>query len=99
MPFDAIMLQYCFKGLCPLGLGLTKYSAMSKGLMELLPWLIPGSTSLQINAALALVCYEAGNRYDYLWHVMELTIPGFDPVVLIQVPIWTGVDDIFSFAQ
>jgi hypothetical protein len=30
---------------------------------------------------------------------MELTIPGFDLVVPIQVPVWTGVDNIFSFAQ
>jgi hypothetical protein len=99
MPFDAIMLQYHFKGLCPPGLGLTKYSAMSKGLMEVLPWLIPGSTSLQINAALALVCYESGNKYDNLWCIMELTIPGFDPVIPFQDPIWTGVDNVFSFAQ
>ncbi len=99
MPFDAIMLKYCFKGLCFFGLGLTKYSTMSKGLIEMLPWLIPHSTSAQINAALASVQYESGNGYDYLWRVMEFTIPGFDPIVPIQVPIWTGVDDIFAFAQ
>jgi hypothetical protein len=37
LPFDAIMLQYRFQGLCPPGLGLTRYGAMSKALMELLP--------------------------------------------------------------
>ncbi len=99
MPFDAIMLKYRFKGLCPPGLRLAKYRAMSKGFMELLPWLIPGSTSSHINAILALVWYESGNGYNYLWRVMELIIPGFDPAVPIQVPIWTGSDDIFSFAQ
>jgi hypothetical protein len=57
MPFDGIMLQYWFEGLCPLGLGLTRYAAMCKALIELLLWLILGSTSSQINAALALVCY------------------------------------------
>jgi hypothetical protein len=72
---------------------------MSKALMEILPWLIPGSTSSQINAALPLVCYESGNGYNYLWRVLELTVPGFDPVISIQIPVWTGVDDIFSFAQ
>jgi hypothetical protein len=30
---------------------------------------------------------------------MELIIPGFDPAVPIQVPVWTGSNDIFSFAQ
>jgi hypothetical protein len=99
MPFDAIMLQYQFEGLCPPGLGLTRYGAMCKALMKLLPWLIPGSISSQINAALASVCYESGNGYDYLWRVLELTVPNFDPATAIPVPVWMGADDIFSFAQ
>ncbi len=99
IPFDAIMLQYCFEGLCPPGLGLAKYSPMSKDFIELLPWMIPGSTSSQIITILALVQYESGNGYNYLWRVMELTIPSFDPVVPIQVPVWTGANNIFSFAH
>jgi hypothetical protein len=99
LPFDAIMLQYQFEGLCPPSLGLTRYGAMSKALMELLPWLIPGSTSSQINAALVSVCYDSNNRYDYLWRVLKLTVLGFDPANSISVPVWSGADDIFSFAQ
>jgi hypothetical protein len=188
IPFDAIMLQYRFEGLCPPGLGLTRYGAMSKALMELLPRLIPGSASSPINAALAPAWYESkgenkmvlfsskfwvsrtvrtltiailgtiatktrrhhfsipglpfipnhvslafsfdccmdcsfvcnflvlkmqnlessrtkittaesNNSYDYLWRVLELTVPGFDPANSILVPVWSGVDDIFSFAQ
>jgi hypothetical protein len=99
MSFDAIVVRFCFEGLCPPGLGITRYGAMSKALMELLPWLIPGTTSPQINAALALVRYESGNGYDYLWCAMELRIPGFDPATPILVPVWSGVADIFSFAQ
>ena len=30
---------------------------------------------------------------------MELTVPGFDPVVPIQIPTWSNADDVFSFAQ
>jgi hypothetical protein len=30
---------------------------------------------------------------------MELIFPGFNPAVPIQVPVWTGSEDIFSFAQ
>jgi hypothetical protein len=99
MPFDAIMLQYRFEGLCPPGLGVTRYGAMSKSLMELLPRLIPGSTSSPINAALASVRYKSNNGYDYLWHVLELTVPGFDPANSTLVPVWSGVEDIFSLAQ
>jgi hypothetical protein len=99
LPFDAIVLQYRFEGLCPPGLGLTRYGAMSKALMELLPWLIPGSTSSQINAALVSVRYDSNNGYDYLWRILELTVLGFDPANSISVPVWSGVEDIFSFAQ
>jgi hypothetical protein len=99
IPFDAIVLAHKFKGPCPPGLGLVKYAAMCKVLMELLPRLIPGSLSPQLNATLTLVCYESNNGYDYLWRVLELTIPGFDPPVPIHAPIWSDVEDIFQFAQ
>ncbi len=99
MPFNSVMIWYDLEGLCVPGLGVNRYHLMSKSLMELLPQLIPGSISPQVNAALASVWSESGNGYDYLWWVLELTVPGFDPVVPLQVPQWSNSDDIFSFAQ
>jgi hypothetical protein len=99
MPLDTIVLVHQFEGLCPSGLGLLKYAAMGKALMKLLPWLIPGSLSPHINGTLALVRYESNNGYDYLWHVLELTVPGFDPTVPIHALIWLDFEDIFHFAQ
>ena len=98
MPFDSVMIRNGLEGLCVLGLGVDRYLVMSKALMELLPRLVPGTLSPQINAALASVRSESGNGYDYLWRVLELTVPGFDPVIPIQVPQWLKSDDIFSFA-
>ena len=37
MSFDSIVLSNRFEGLCPPGLGLLRYAAMSKALLELLP--------------------------------------------------------------
>jgi hypothetical protein len=99
MPFNTVMIRYGLEGLCVPGLGVDKYHVMSKALMELLPHLISGNLSPQINAALASVRSESGNGYDFLWRVLELTVPGFDPVVPIKVPQWANSDDIFSFAQ
>jgi len=99
MPFDAIVLSNRFEGLCPPGLGLLRYAAMSKALLELLPWLIPATLSPQVGAAIASVRYDAGNGYDFLWRILELTVPGFDPTTPIQAPIWSEVLDTFSFAQ
>jgi hypothetical protein len=99
MPFDTIVLAHRFEGLCPPGLGLVKYVAMCKALMELLPWLIPGSISPQVNATLALVRYKSNNGYNYLWRVLELTVPGFDPTVPIQAPVWSDIKNIYHFAQ
>ena len=99
MPFDAILLRFGFEGLCVPGLGVTKYARMGKALMELLPRLIPGSLSPQVNAALYSVRYESNNGYDYLWRILELAVPGFDPIVTVQLPVWADCGDIFHFAQ
>jgi hypothetical protein len=86
MPFNAIVLSTRFEGLCPLGLGLLRYAAMSKALLELLPWLIPATLSPQVGTAISSIRYETGNGYDFLWHLLELTVPGFDPTIPIQAP-------------
>jgi hypothetical protein len=99
MPFDTVMIQNGLEGLCVPRLGVNRCHLMSKALMELLPRLIPGSISPQINAVLASVRYELGNGYNYLWRVLKLTIPRFNSVVPLQVPQWSNSDDIFSFAQ
>jgi len=97
--FDAVVLKNRFEGLCPPGLGLVRYAAMCKGFMELLPWLVPASISPQVSAILASVRYESNNGYDYLWRLLELAVPGFDPTVPIQIPSWADANDIFHFAQ
>ncbi len=67
--------------------------------MDFLPHLIPGTLSSRINAMLVAVQSESNNGYDYLWRVLKLTVPGFDPVVPIQTPLWTVCEDIFHFSQ
>jgi hypothetical protein len=99
IPFDAILLKNRFEGLCPPGLGLIRYAAMCKAFMELLPWLVPVTISPQVSAVLASVRYESNNGYDYLWRVLELAVPGFDPTVSITNPSWADADDIFHFVQ
>jgi hypothetical protein len=41
---------------------------------------------------------EFNNGYDLLWHVMALTVPGFDPVIPVCIPVWRD-NDIFKFAS
>jgi hypothetical protein len=93
------MLSNGFKGLCVPTLGIYCYQLMSKALLELIPCLIPGGLSPEINAVLASVHYESNNGYNYLWRVLELTVPGFGPVVPIQIPSCSNADNIFGFAQ
>jgi hypothetical protein len=99
LPFDAIVLAHGFEGLCPPGLGLVRYATMSKALMELVTELILSGLFPQVNATLASVRFESNNRYDYLWRVLELTVPGFDPTIPICLPIWSDVEDIIHFSQ
>jgi hypothetical protein len=86
MPFNLIMLKNRDKGLCIPGLGTRGYADLSRALMDFLPCLIPGSLPSRINATLAAACCETNNGYNYLWRVLELTVPGFDPVVAILTP-------------
>jgi hypothetical protein len=67
--------------------------------MDFLPRLILATLLLRINATLTAVQCESMNGYHYLWRVLELYVPGFDPVMVIETPRWEDSDDIFHFAQ
>jgi hypothetical protein len=99
MPFDAIVLKNPFEGLCIPGLGMRRYAEMSWALMDFLLQLIPGTLLSRINATLAAVRCKSNNGYDYFWQVLELMVPGFDPVVPILTPQWADLEDIFHFSQ
>jgi hypothetical protein len=98
MPFDSIVLKNRYEALYIPGLGTRCYAACGRALMDLLPRQLPGSLSLRITTLAAVWC-ETNNGYDYLWRVLELTVPGFDLVVAIQTPQWADSNDIFHFAQ
>ncbi len=34
-----------------------------------------------------------------MWRILALTIPGFDPVIPIEIPLWSNAMDIFQFSQ
>ena len=68
-------------------------------MMDFLPRLIPGTLSTRMDAMLAAVRSESNNGCDYLWHVLELYVPGFDPIVPIHPPQWADSNDVFHFAQ
>ena len=46
MPFDSIRLAFGYEGLCPPGLGTTRYSAIASAWMDVLPCLLPQKESL-----------------------------------------------------
>jgi hypothetical protein len=96
MPFNCISIRMGFEALCPPGLGVPKYAAIARVLIEVLPKIILKSNS-HINTLMMVICMETNNGFDLLWHVMALAVPGFDPTIPVQVPVWNN-DDIFKFA-
>ena len=68
-------------------------------MMDFLPRLIPGTLSTRMDVTLAAVRSEPNNNYYYLWCVLELYVPGFDPVVPIHPLQWADSNDVFHFAQ
>ena len=90
IPFDSIILKYRFEGLFPPGLGTLRYATCGRALMDFLPRLIPATLSSRINATLTAVRCESMNGYDYLWRVLALYVPGFDPVLAGVVHAYVG---------
>jgi hypothetical protein len=98
MPFDAICLEFNFKGLFIPGLGVDRYAECASALMEILPCLLPTSSS-EISAKVSSVWMESKNGYDLLWRVLELTVAGFDPTLPLEQPRWKWDMDILEFCH
>ena len=96
VPFDCVSIKMGFEALCPPGLGLPKYAAIARVLMELLPRLFPRSDT-QVSLIVNMVRMETENGYDLLWRVLALAVPGFDPTIQVKIPVWLD-EDIFEFA-
>ena len=92
MMFDAVCLNMGFEGLCPPGFGLPRYAEIAGAFMEVLPRILPDSDS-QVTS---VVRVESNNGFDLLWRVLELAVPGFDPSLQLNAPVWMG-NVIFDF--
>lgn len=99
VPFDAIIISQGYHAICIPGLGLDRFQASSKALLELLPHLIDSGMSNNINAALVSVKSTTKCGYDFLWQILRLTVPGFNPATTAQVPLWQFNSDILEFAK
>jgi hypothetical protein len=85
-PLDAIILQHGYEGLFPPALGTIRYSACGKGMLELIPHLVPTTLSPAFNAILSTVRSETANGYDLLWRMLRQYIPGFEKSKTIIFP-------------
>ncbi len=50
-----------------------------------------------MNLLVNMVRMDSGNDYNLMWCLLALSVPGFDPAILVKLPIWNN-DDIFNFA-
>jgi hypothetical protein len=89
MPFDSISLAFGYEGLCPPGLGTTRYSAIESAWMDVLPRLFPKKES-EVESAIFLVGVNSNNGFDLMWRILELAVPGFKSMNPVQVPTWTS---------
>ena len=96
MPFDSIRLVFGYEGLCPPGLGTTRYSAIASAWMDVLPRLLPQKEPL-VESAIFSVSVESINGFDLLWRILEIAVPGFKSMNPVQVPLWTPQTDVLSF--
>jgi hypothetical protein len=97
MPFDSTSLAFGSEGLCPPGLGTVRYSAIASAWMDVLPCLLPQWESV-VEPAIFSVGVNLNNRFDLMWWILELAVPGFKSMNLVQVPTWTPWRDVLCFA-
>jgi hypothetical protein len=98
MPFDSISLVFGYEGLCPPGLGTTRYSAIASAWMDVLPCLLPLKES-EVESAIFSVGVDSNNGFDLMWRILELAVPGFKSMNPVQVPTWTSQTDVLSFCH
>ena len=98
LPFDTSKLSFNFEGLCPPGLGTLRYAEVGSAFMDILPRLLL-TTKSEVTSAIATVGFESNNGYNLLWRNLELTVPGFAPIVPILPPTWHRDSDVFDFCQ
>ena len=98
MPFDSISLGFGYEGLCPPGLGTTRYSAIASAWMDVLPRLLPLRVS-EVESAIFSVGVDSNNGFDLMWRILELAVPGFKSMNPVQVPAWNSETDVLSFCR
>ncbi len=98
MPFNAICLCNNYECLFPLRLGTDAYAECCAAVLEILPRLLPMSHT-EVMAIVSAVSNASRNRYDLLWRILELLVPGFNPMVPIAQPLWTRDSTILEFCQ
>jgi hypothetical protein len=98
MPFDAIFLRNNYEGLFPPGLGMDTYAECCAAILEILPRLLPMSNT-EVTAIVSAVLNASRNGYNLLWRILELFVPGFDPMVPIVQPLWMRDSTILEFCQ
>lgn len=102
MPFEAITLKYECQGhgLCPCGLGLSRWRRMGDALFTILEYLLPTTNAVIYTTITSLEnAPSPANGYELLWILLKEFIPMFDPSKPAPLPTWPASGDIFEFGR
>ena len=100
VPFRAIMFKLGKHGLCPPGMGHSRYLEMSRALYNCLQSNILPTGATRLNSVARMVGNSSGNGYDLLRNILVLTLPVFDPMIRAHFPHWEDQDRcVYKFAD
>ena len=91
VPFDAIEIDLGHKGLCPPGLGTTRYREMSRALFTTLQNDVLPTDARTVNL-FSMLENITRDGYEILWLVFTLSVPVFDPSLRVNFPDWFDED-------
>ena len=97
-PFDAIVLDLGYEGLCLCCLGVKKYETMQRALFVLLQQLLAKAPTC-LSFYISSVGRNHKNGFMIMWRLLQLTVPGFHKSKTIDKPLWLSYErDLFKFA-
>jgi hypothetical protein len=98
VPFDAIVLQWSYVGLCLPGVGEARYSAMGQALFSILDRVLP-KNNLAVGDCIVSLLGFRHDGFRLLHLVMTRTLPVFCPSIPAMPPRWEDSGNVTAMAK
>jgi hypothetical protein len=98
LPFDAIVINWQYVGLCIPGVGERRYLEMARVLWRVCEKTLPRDEDAVRNA-FKINTNRGRDGFRLLWDVLTRSQPGFNPTKVFPKPTWNSCRDVSTLAK